>query len=377
MPTVTKKTIVTETHAARADHVVQTLTGLARSKIRGLFDHDAVKINSLVCNADFSRVQAGDVIEVTYDPHNLPREKPKIWKDSSFRIIHEDADLLVVDKAAWILTVAEDDTEEDPLNRTKTLVDAIKNYLQKRQGRMAMLYLVQRLDRGTSGLLVIAKTSVAAKNLQNQFASHQPQREYLAVVAGTMADDAGKFESYLATKPDLSRYSTQRHEQGEIAITHYRIEKRLPGLTLVRCRLETGRRNQIRVHFAEAGHPVLGDPRYRRDLAKHSLWPYKRLALHAAMLGFIHPITGQPMQFISPMPLEFSKLQGALQALSKTGRLHSVVPDRKNDKLHFPSFSGRSDARSGVHASSRPKLKKYEQTNDKKSRSRPRRSNKK
>jgi 23S rRNA pseudouridine1911/1915/1917 synthase len=111
----------------------------------------------------------------------------------------------------------------------------------------------------------------------------------------------------LATNKDLTRFSTDDETIGQLAITHYRVVAYLDGATLMQVRLETGRRNQIRVHFAEAGHPVLGDPRYEPELAAHPRWRHERLALHARLLGFEQPITAQPLRFESPLPNEMEQ----------------------------------------------------------------------
>jgi len=295
-----KRQVVTSEMVGRVDRVVQHLTGLSRARVRALFDHDCVRVNGQLGYRDFSPVQAGDEVEVRFDPHNLPREKPADWQDPAFTLIYEDDQLLVVDKAAHVLTVPTEEGER------KTLLEAVDRYLQ-RSGRGDHAQVMQRLDRGTSGVLVLAKTDIAYERLRAQFAAHKPLREYLAIVAGLLPKDKGVFESYLKTGTDLSRYSTRAADTGgEIAITHYQVELRTADLTLVRCQLETGRRNQIRVHFAEAGHPVLGDPRYRPDQAKHPRWRAKRLALHAAVLEFTHPTTGKPMHFESPLPYAFT-----------------------------------------------------------------------
>ena len=317
MPKTSKKVVVDQTTTGRVDKVVQDLTQLSRAKVRGLIDHACVRINGQLCDADFTRVKPGDVITVHYDPHNLPKEKPRPWKDTAFRLVFEDDHLLVVDKAAWALTVPEDDEEDQA--RAKTVVEAIRRYLE-RSGRDKRPVVVHRLDRGTSGLLVFAKTQEVADRLWNQFVQHKPRREYLALVSGLVQKNEGTFRSYLATAADLSRYSTKREDQGELAITHFKVQQRLQGISLLRLRLETGRRNQIRVHLAEIGHPVLGDPRYRKDLSKLPCWPFKRLALHAAVLGFVHPVSGMPMQFESPLPGEFVKAMDSPSVLAKPAR---------------------------------------------------------
>ncbi len=126
----------------------------------------------------------------------------------------------------------------------------------------------------------------------------------MAIIAGHLTKATGEFRSYLATDKALNRYSTDDREIGQLAVTHYQVVERLADTTRVAVWLETGRRNQIRVHFAEAGHPVLGDPRYQAAAARHRDWPYERIALHAQTLGFEHPITGEQMLFDSRLPAE-------------------------------------------------------------------------
>jgi 23S rRNA pseudouridine1911/1915/1917 synthase len=171
---------------------------------------------------------------------------------------------------------------------------------------------VHRLDRGVSGLLVFGKTQEITRAIKDQFALNKPEREYVAIAAGALEAAHGTFQSLLATDKDLNRFSTDDEEIGQLAITHFRVIARLNGATLVQVRLETGRRNQFRVHFAEAGHPVLGDPRYEPELAAHPRWHHQRLALHARLLGFEHPVTQEPLKFESPLPAEMERfLAGA------------------------------------------------------------------
>jgi 23S rRNA pseudouridine1911/1915/1917 synthase len=197
----------------------------------------------------------------------------------------------VVKPAGWL-------TVPSPRAEADTLIQRVAAHLGR--GRPAPLHAVQRLDRGVSGVLVLARTAAARDGLRAQLERHEPEREYLALVAGRLAADRGTFESRLATARSLTRYSTR--EGGEDAVTHWRVERRLEDATLVSVRLETGRRNQIRVHFAEAGHPVLGDPRYGPERARHRGWTERRLALHAATLAFTHPITLRRLRFEAPLP---------------------------------------------------------------------------
>lgn len=285
----------------RIDLVVQSLCGLSRSQVTGLFDHGCVRCNGVVMGQPAERVAAGDRIELKYDPHQRYHPKPKPRQNLGFEIVFEDRHLIVVEKPADVLTV--------PTRRqeTNTLAHRVETYVRHvSKGRAALP--VHRLDRGVSGLLVFGKTPEIVAQLKDQFAASKPEREYVAIVAGRLEPASGTFESLLATDKNLNRFSTDDEEIGQFAITHYRAIADLDGLTLVQVRLETGRRNQIRVHFAEAGHPVLGDPRYEPELAASPRWPYERLALHARLLGFVHPVTGEALRFESPLPPEMQRL---------------------------------------------------------------------
>ncbi|MEX0778011.1 MAG: RluA family pseudouridine synthase [Phycisphaeraceae bacterium] len=299
MPIEHHRHTVTAEQAGRIDHVVQALVAQSRRYITGLFDHGCVTLNGDLCPDSFARVKPDDIVELNHDPHRGYSPIAKAWHSSAFRIIFEDASLIVVDKAAWVLTVPTGPTHDG------SLVDAVSEYVG-RSGRRDKAHVVHRLDRGVSGLLVFAKTPQVAEQLKAQFAKHRPQRLYVALVAGQLDGKSGTFRSYLATAANLDRYSTRDKDKGELAITHYQAQRQAHGATLVHVRLETGKRNQIRVQFAEAGHPVLGDPRYRVDLAQHPRWNLPRLALHAAELGFDHPTTGAPVRFEAPLPGAFA-----------------------------------------------------------------------
>lgn len=297
-----KNCLVTAEQVGRIDLIAATLTGLSRAWIKGLFDHGGVARNGQPVTNPGERVEAGDMVEVAWDPHTRVREKPRERRDPAFRVLFEDEHIIVVDKAAFVLTVPTLDGETD------TLVQRVGRHLGK-GGPERRVTVVQRLDKGTSGVMIFAITEEAATELIDQFKRHAPAREYVALVSGLVKEDRGTIESRLATNRGLSRYSTHG-EDGERAVTHYEVEARFQNATRVRVKLETGRRNQIRVHFAEAGHPVLGDTRYRPELARHPLWRSRRQALHAAVLGFVHPVTRQRMRFESPLPPEFRAFSG-------------------------------------------------------------------
>jgi 23S rRNA pseudouridine1911/1915/1917 synthase len=284
----------------RIDHLVQELVGLSRSQVTGLFDHGCVRVGGAICTQPGQRLAAGDRIEVSYDPHQRYHPQPKARRNLGFEIVFEDRQLIVVNKPAELLTVPTVRKE------TNTLQHKVAEYVKHvSKGRDALT--VHRLDRGVSGLLVLAKSQEIVRLLKDQFAASKPEREYVAIVAGHMDQTQGTFESLLATDKDLNRFSTDDEEIGQLAITHYRVIASLQDTTLVQVRLETGRRNQIRVHFAEAGHPVLGDSRYQPELAAHEHWQHQRMALHARLLGFEHPTTGEPLRFEAPLPAEMER----------------------------------------------------------------------
>lgn len=283
----------------RLDKVVQELTLASRSVVRGMFDRGCVRANGQVCDEPGRPGVPGDVVAVDYDPATRYRPRTTARQNPRFRVVFEDRHLVVVEKAAGILTVPTARGEDD------TLVHEVARHLSHDRRITRRAWVVHRLDRDTSGLLVFGKTREVAEAIKDQFEQRKPEREYAAIVAGTVDGDSGTFRSYLATDPDLDQRSVADPDRGKLAVTHFSVTARPRGATFVRVTLETGRRNQIRVHFAEAGHPVLGDVRYQPEQARHPAWTARRLALHARSLGFVHPVTGATVRFDSPLPAAF------------------------------------------------------------------------
>lgn len=292
-------------HVGRLDIVVRELTETSRSQVKGLVDHGCVSVNGKPCRSIGQTVSEGDEVSITFDNARRYKENKKAWEDRTFKIVFEDDHLIVVEKAASVLTVPTD------YNDRNTLVERVSLYLShSRKKRDA--HLVHRLDRAVSGLLVFGKHEQVGEALIEQFKLRKPKRLYSAIVAGVMADDEGTFDSHLATGNNLDQYSTRPSKDTERAITHYKVLKRLSDATHVELTLETGKRNQIRVHLSEAGHPVLGDTRYEPKKATHDGWVKKRIALHAKSLEFVHPATGKILSFESPLPTPMQKfLAGA------------------------------------------------------------------
>lgn len=305
-----KKTVsatVDSSNAGRVDVIVREMTETSRSQVRGLVEQDCVTVNGSPCKTIATTVSEGDTVVVCYDPHTRYREKKRRWDDRTFSIVFEDAHIIVVEKSAGVLTVPSDRGEPN------SLVDRVSVYLShSKTSREACL--VHRLDREVSGLLVFGKHEPIAKLLVDQFKDIKPKRSYTAIVQGVLSTNEGTFHSHLATAQNLDRYETRESKDTEEAITHYRVVKSLTDTTLVEATLETARRNQVRVQFAGAGHPVLGDPRYKKKEATHQRWIRNRIALHAGSLGFFHPVSGEPVEFESPLPRAMEKFVAGSKA---------------------------------------------------------------
>ncbi|MCA9134293.1 MAG: RluA family pseudouridine synthase [Planctomycetales bacterium] len=284
--------------ARSALNIVQAALKVHRKVAEQLIHDGAVRCRGKMVSQTHLRLKVGDEVEIDYAPQpaKLPRAKAKM--QGRFEVVHDDEQIIVVNKPAGLLTVP------TPKREPNTLQSQIRKWLDRNQPG-ATATCVHRLDRGVSGLLVFAKSYAVADQLRSQFAARKPKRRYAAIVHGQVAAEQGTFKTYLATDDALNRYSVQDPAAGELAITHYKVKEQWADATLVQVQLETGRRNQIRVHFAEVGHPIIGDPRYRPELAEHPLWPLKRIALHAETLGLVHPDSGEELQFVAPWPQEF------------------------------------------------------------------------
>jgi 23S rRNA pseudouridine1911/1915/1917 synthase len=287
--------------ARQLSSVLQNLFKIPRGQIAALLDQGHVTVNGRVKRQSFHVVEVGDFISVDMVPQ--PIAAPSIaskGKTSSRSIdfLFDDDDIMIVNKPANLLTVPTKHRE------AHTLLSLVERRIQK-QNKNAKAFCVHRLDRGVSGVLVIAKSLEMAEALRDQFAMRKPNRKYIALVAGIPNPAQRELRNFLATDENLNRYFVPSAEQGELAITHFQTRQSWRDASFLDIRLETGRRNQIRVQLAEIGHPILGDPRYRPHQAEHWAWPHQRIALHAESLGFHHPRTGEPIQMETMWPQEF------------------------------------------------------------------------
>jgi 23S rRNA pseudouridine1911/1915/1917 synthase len=235
-------------------------------------------------------------------------------QDIALDIVFEDDHLLVVDKPAGMVV------HPAAGNADGTLVNALLHHCAGRLsgiGGVARPGIVHRIDKDTSGLLVVAKTDPAHEGLSAQFARHGIERRYKAVVAGLPSPRAGTVDAPLARSAvNRKKMAIVEGNRGKRAVTHYRVLEPLRDAALVECRLETGRTHQVRVHMTSIGHPLLGDPTYggtrkaHRELLKRL--SFERQALHAAELGFIHPVTSEALSFKSAVPSDMQELLSAL-----------------------------------------------------------------
>jgi len=296
--------------ARTASNLVQMALKVKRNIADKLIHDGAVQCRGRTLSQTHLQLKIGDEIEIEYAPQPIASPKKNARKrQERFEVVHDDEHLIVVNKPAGLLTVP------TPKREANTLQSQIRKWLERKQPN-AQAICVHRLDRGVSGLLVFAKSYGIADLIRAQFAARKPQRRYCAILQGEMSEREGTIRSYLATDESLNRYSVNDPAGGELAITHFRVKEVWKGTTQVEVRLETGRRNQIRVHMAEAGHPILGDPRYRPHEAEHPHWPHKRLALHAETLGIEHPVTHELLVFKAPWPQEFRDLRRKLSKQS-------------------------------------------------------------
>lgn len=261
-----------------------------RTSVKELLKHNQVRVNSTVTTQFDQPLQPGDTVEV-----NLTREFPRFY-NRRLQLVYEDNDIIVVNKGYGLLSMGNDKVKEG------TAYSILRDYLKWCDPRQK-IFIVHRLDRDTSGLMMFAKTMEAKEAMQHNWNNMVLNRKYLAVVEGKVDDDEGVVKSYLAENSRYEVYSTDNPEEGQLAVTRYRTLKRKNGYSLLEVELDTGRKNQIRVHMKDMGHPIAGDRKYG---AKSS--PIHRLALHAQTLRFVHPITRKEMNFTTPVPAPFASM---------------------------------------------------------------------
>jgi 23S rRNA pseudouridine1911/1915/1917 synthase len=305
-PTPNQHTVTPEEAEKTLAAVLRALLpGQSWADVRRLIETRRARVNGELCLDPARRVHTGELVEV------LPRPAAKPQQSDQVVIRHLDEHVVVVEKPSGINTVRHP-AERAWTPRRKalspTLEDIVPRLIQGQEGRFRKgppprLRVVQRLDKETSGLVVFARTVAAERGLGKQFHAHTVHRRYLTVVPGYVPKQTIR-SRLVRDRGDGRRGSTELSDQGKEAVTHVEPVERLPGYTVVACRLETGRTHQIRIHLAELGHPVCGEKVYG-PRADDSGAP--RLALHAAELGFRHPTSGEEMVWEMPLPPDLAR----------------------------------------------------------------------
>jgi len=264
----------------------------SKSAIRKWLEHDRVKVNGNMAHNGRAALRPGDRVEVL-------RKVFARHLGTGIDILHEDNDVLVIHKKENLLTIA---TERE---KEATVYAYLYSYV-KRQKAENKIFVVHRLDKKASGVLVFARSEAVKRMLQAQFHSHTIDRQYVAVVEGRMRDDHGTVQNFLAENRAYKVYVTEDPAAGKMAITKYRVRRRSSKYSLVEIQTLTGRKHQIRVHLAGLGHPIIGDKEY--GSTKN---PLNRLGLHAHRLGFVHPVSGRKLKFEVDAPVSFRRIFSA------------------------------------------------------------------
>jgi 23S rRNA pseudouridine1911/1915/1917 synthase len=295
---------------------------LSRTRLKALIEAGEVTVEESIVRDPSTRLSAG--ARIAFEAPS-PEESPLVGEDIKLAVVYEDEHLTVIDKPAGLVV------HPAPGHAAGTLVNALIRHCGATLSGIAGVKrpgVVHRLDKDTSGLLVVAKTDAAHRRLAEIFADHgrtgSLEREYLALVWGGFDATAGKVAGSIGRDPrHREKMAVLSGERGRHATTHWRLEEAFGPASLVACRLETGRTHQIRVHMASIGHPLLGDSVYGSgfktkaallgDRARSALGALGRQALHASALGFEHPATGESLRFKSPLPEDFVRLLKALR----------------------------------------------------------------
>ena len=261
------------------------------TKLKSMLKHNQLAVNGVPSRQFDLAVHAGDQLWVNFDRSFQVFSHPRI------KLVYEDNDIIVVDKGYGVLSTAAGKPSDD------TIYNIIKRYARGFSDK-ANVYVVHRLDRDTSGLMLLTRTKQARDKLISNWNNMVIERKYVAVVEGDVAQPEGTIKSFLAENPDtFEMYSTDDKKVGRLAVTKYRLLKQGKRFAMVELEIKTGRKNQLRVHMQDMGNPVSGDRKYGGHPS-----PINRIALHATVLSFVHPITGKAVTFNSPFPDNFKKM---------------------------------------------------------------------
>jgi 23S rRNA pseudouridine1911/1915/1917 synthase len=304
--------VPSECGGLRLDQVLaKLLPEYSRSRLQGWIENEQVLLNGTPGTIK-QRVWGGEKLDIA--PQSDPSEQPHLAEDIELNIVYEDDSILIINKPVGLVV------HPGSGNWQGTLLNALLNYAPQ-LAEIPRAGIVHRLDKDTSGLLVVAKTITSQTDLVRQLQARSVKREYLALVSGELERN-GKVDA------PIDRHPSQRTKMavvldGKPAITHYIIEERFPGCTLLRCKLETGRTHQIRVHMAHIRHPLVGDNIYIKGTQKCPpnmravLSAFARQALHAERLGLVHPETGEWIEWKADMPDDMKQLLTSVRSIAR------------------------------------------------------------
>ncbi len=281
-----------ESEKGLLEFISTALSDAKRSDIKKWLKFGHFAIDGGVTTAFDAPVSQGSVAELNLTRPFVVSRHPRL------KIVYEDDGIIVVDKGYGLLSVGTDSSKK---SNVETAYSILRDYV-KSVHPSNKIFIVHRLDRDTSGLMVFAKNIEAKEALQHNWNNMVLERKYVALLDGELEKGGGEIRSHLAETSQHEVYSTEDPEEGKLAVTRYKVRRRGKGHTLAEFSLDTGRKNQIRVHARDLGCPITGDKRYGNGSG-----PLHRLALHAETLRFAHPITRQDMNFTSPIPSQFYK----------------------------------------------------------------------
>ncbi len=268
--------------------VMEKMPDRSRTDIKSWLRHGQMRIDGTVTTIFNAAVAPGAKVEVNLGRPFVTLRNPRL------QLVYEDDDVIVINKGYGLLSVGTQSHRKE-----ESAYSILRDYV-KTQDPRNKLYVVHRLDRDTSGLMMFAKSEEAQETLRHNWNNMVLDRLYVALLEGYVKEDSGFVKSRLAENSQFVVYSTDNPEEGKLALTRFRVLKRGNGLSLVEFSLDTGRKNQIRVHSSEMGHPISGDRKYGARESR-----LNRLCLHARTLRFAHPVTRKDMRFELPVPSRF------------------------------------------------------------------------
>ena len=269
--------------------LIETFSNQSRNSVKSLLGSHRVSVDGAPVTQFNLKLYPGDTVIISNSPI---KKKTR----SRLPIIYEDDEIIVINKPSGLLSIASDK------EKSSTAYRMLSDYVQQKD-KHNRVFVVHRLDEDTSGVLMVAKNVKIQQALQEKWNDIVSKRGYYAIVEGVMEKPSGTIKSYLKKNSQNMMYSSKKAGDGQLAITHYKVIKANEKYSLLDVNIDTGRKNQIRVHLGEMGHHIIGDDKYGEPAN-----PIKRLGLHAYELDLTHPITGKKMKFTAPIPKEFSTL---------------------------------------------------------------------